>query len=194
MTSYSAAASPSRPQTISKESFGMVLFLIAETMFFAALAGAYIVLRIAKKGEWRPAGLDDIVSAIVIANTVVLALSSVSMWLTQIAAKRKDPWMKLFLQGTLALGLLFLAGQALEFRRMLEIVSFGGNLFGSVFYSIAGLHGLHVAGGILLLVIVLFRAYRKPREEVVVWVRMTAAYWHYVVLVWAFLFWGLYVW
>ena len=190
---HSAAHTASKP--ISKEALGMVLFLIAETMFFAAFVGAYIVVRLASP-HWRPGVLEDMVSALVIGNSVILLVSAFSMAFAQRATRRDDPaGLQLWVSASLLLGALFVGGQVLEFRRLLKLVPFGGNIFGSVFYSLSGFHALHVMGGVILLVYVLVNAFRgKYNAYRATGVHMAAAYWYFVGVVWIFLFYGLYIW
>ncbi len=189
------SAVQSQPQPISKETVGMALFLIAETMFFAALVAAYIVLRLASP-TWRPEVLAEMISPLVLGNSAVLFVSSATMFLSQRSVRRDNPSAaKLWMALTLALGLMFVGGQALEFSRLLKLVPFTGNNFGSVFYTLAGLHGLHVAGGVVFLTAIFVRLLRgRYHAYQRLGVRMAAAYWHYVALVWVFLFLALYVW
>tara|TARA_B100000686_G_scaffold338923_1_gene412168 strand:- start:239 stop:760 length:522 start_codon:yes stop_codon:yes gene_type:complete len=173
----------------------MVLFLIAETMFFAAFVGAYIVVRLASE-TWRPDVLEDMVSALVIGNSVVLFVSAFTMALAQRSTHRGDPrGLNFWLFASLVLGVLFVGGQVFEFKRLLEVVPFGGNIFGSVFYSLSGFHAIHVTGGVVLLVYVLVNALRgKYNAYQATGVHMGAAYWYFVVVAWIFLFYGLYIW
>jgi cytochrome c oxidase subunit 3 len=172
----------------------MVLFLIAEVMFFAALVSAYIVLR---KGapEWPPRGLPPLARGLSVSNTVLLCLSAGSMLLSTRAVRRDDPdGLKLYLGITMALGMTFLGVQAYELLRLAGIIPVGEKLFRSVFYTVAGLHGVHVAGGVALLGLVLWRAFRgryNPYRSA--GVTISSLYWYFVVVVWVFLFFALYV-
>ncbi len=182
------------PAAISNETFGMLVFLLAEVMFFAGLVSAYIVLR-SGAAEWRPAGLPPLVRGLSVSNTLLLCASAGSMLLAQLAVRRGDPaGLKMHLLVTLAVGCTFLGVQVYEFYRLLRIVPFAGNVFGSVFYTLTGLHGLHVLGGVGLLAGVLRRAARgKYGRNRATGVTLSALYWYFVVVVWVFLFLALYV-
>jgi cytochrome c oxidase subunit 3 len=163
-------------------------------MFFAGLVSTYIVLRTGAV-TWRPASLPPLYEGLSIPNTVLLCLSGVSMALAQLAVRRGNVGaLKFSLWATMALGATFVAIQVHEFQRLMQIVPFHGNVFGSVFYALSGLHGLHVLGGVILLATVVWKAshgqYGRRRETGVI---VAALYWYFVVAVWLFLFVALYV-
>jgi len=179
---------------ISNEVFGMVLLIVAETMFFAAFVSTYVVSR-TSAGQWRPADLPPLVTPLSIGNSVVLAASGVSMLLALLAVRRDDPvGLKLYLTITCALGLAFVGIQAFEFFRLMQVVPFGGSSFGNCFYVLGGVHGVHVLAGVILLCVVLANAikgrYHRYRSTGVL---LSSFYWWFVVIVWAFLFTALYV-
>jgi cytochrome c oxidase subunit 3 len=188
-------AVPSRPRPgISNETFGMILFLIAEVMFFAGLVSAYVVLRLSA-ARWHPPGLPPLVNWVTLGNVAILAASAVTMLRAVIAVRRDDPdGLKLHALATLVLGVAFLGVQAYESARLFPVVRSDGNIFGSVFYWFGWLHGAHVLGGLILLAVVFRRAiqgrYNRYRSSGV-W--LAALYWWFVVIVWAFLFVALYV-
>jgi cytochrome c oxidase subunit 3 len=193
--SASVAERPPRvSKPISNESFGMLLLIIAEVMFFAALASVYTVLRFGAT-RWRPEGLPDLATALTLSNTFVLILSAVNVFLAVRAVRREDPvGLKLHLGITLLLGLTFLAIQFHESNRLLGAVPMAGNVFGSVFFGYILLHGVHVAAGIVILGRVFWRAlkgkYHRYRATGVV---LASWYWYFVVIVWVFIFLALYV-
>jgi len=179
---------------VSNEQFGMVLFLIAEIMFFAGLASTYTVLRNGT-AEWKPAGLTSLASGLSIANTVLLFISAGSYFLAARALRREDPnGFRLYLGFTLALATTFVGIQIVETMRLLNALPMEGNIFGSVFYTYIWLHGLHVVGGVIFLGYVFVGAfqgrYHRYRHT---GVTLAGWYWYFVVLVWVFLFLGLYV-
>jgi len=96
---------------------------------------------------------------------------------------------------TIALGVVFLLGQGLEYSELFdEGFTIGTNVFGTLFFTMTGFHGLHVAGGLLMLAIVGAKArmghltadHHGPAEAV-------GYYWHFVDVVWLFLFLVLYI-
>ncbi|MGH2751393.1 MAG: cytochrome c oxidase subunit 3 [Actinomycetota bacterium] len=174
---------------------GMVIFITSELMFFGALFGAYFTIR-AQAGEWPPAGTPHIDALRTALFTVFLVASSGTQHLGVVAIRRGDRaglirWMWI----TIALGTTFLAGQALEYAELFnEGFSIGTNVFGALFFTMTGFHGLHVAGGLLMLGVVAakgrmghFTAERHGPAEAV------GYYWHFVDVVWIFLFLVLYL-
>ena len=186
--------SPSRSAPLSNETFGMILFLVGEVMFFAGLMSSYIVLRLGAV-EWRPAELPPLWRGLSLGNTLLLCVSGISMFLSHRSIRRDDPvGLRLYLGITMVLGLSFVAIQAYEYQRLMRIVPMPGNLFGSVFYATGILHALHVVAGIILLAFVLWKALRgKYHRYRSTGVAVSSLYWYFVVLVWVFLFVALYV-
>lgn len=179
---------------VSNETFGMVLFLVVETMFFAGLVSSYIVLRTGAR-EWRPIDVAPLARGLSVSMTALLTLSAVSTFLAQRRARHRDTaGLKAYLLVTLLIGATFVGLQVYEFWRLSHQVPFAGSLFGNVFYTLSGLHGIHVLGGVLGLVRVLWRAARRHYERArPVGVDLFAYYWYFVVAVWLFLFFALYV-
>jgi len=174
---------------------GMVIFITSELMFFGALFGAYFTIR-AQAGEWPPADTPHIDALRTGVFTVFLVASSFTQHLGVLAIRRGDlsglvRWTGI----TILLGILFLAGQGLEYSELFsEDFTIGTNVFGTLFFTMTGFHGLHVAGGLLMLSIVVakgrmghFTAERHGPTEAV------GYYWHFVDVVWIFLFTVLYL-
>jgi cytochrome c oxidase subunit 3 len=192
------AVESSRPRASRDPStarFAARLFIIAEVMFFAALVAVYIVLKFTAK-VWRPAGFPALATGLPLANTVVLVASGAFLGLGSRAIRREDPWgLAAYVALALATGAAFVAVQVLEFRRLMAAeLPLAGNVFGGVFYAMAGLHALHVAGGLLLLAYVLvqairgrFHQYRRAALD------LACYYWALVVGVWIFFFLILYL-
>lgn len=174
--------------------FGMFLFVVAEIMFFGALVGMYIVLRFSAE-SWKPPGFSEMALGVPLSNSAVLVLSGFFIVLASRAIRKGDriglvSWLCL----TLFCGALFAAVQYLEFNRLLEEGLLVENIFGTVFYSMAGLHALHVVGGVVLLSYVIIRAIcGKYDQERRVGVDLALYYWLMVVLVWVFFFVILYI-
>ena len=194
MAGVGTIAAPSARRTPSSL-LGMVIFITSELMFFGALFGAYFTIR-AQAGDWPPAGTPHIDAVRTAIFTVFLVSSSFTQHLGVIAIRRGDRdacvrWTAV----TVALGLVFLGGQALEYSELFdEGFTIGTNVFGTLFFTMTGFHGLHVAGGLLMLTIVgakarmgHFSAERHGPAEAV------GYYWHFVDVVWLFLFLVLYI-
>jgi cytochrome c oxidase subunit 3 len=178
----------------NKLRWGMVAFLGSELATFGALFTYYFFIR---AGTWPPQDLPHLVNSLVLGNTALLILSSVTLHFSHVAI-RKDDRQKflLWLIGTLLLGIVFLGGQLYEYYEFIVHSEFTltSGIFGSAFFGLTGLHGLHVSLGVVLLGIVLARAllgqYSAERHVSVSTVSM---YWHFVDVVWVFLVVVLYV-
>jgi cytochrome c oxidase subunit 3 len=165
---------------------GMVVWLASELMFFAGLFAAWFALR-AINDPWPPEGVELEVARTA-AATVVLVASSFTLHAGERAShagdrRRAAGWVLV----TAALGLVFLANQVLEYAQLDFEVS--SHAYGSMFYVLTGFHGLHVLGGVALMLVVLAvgtgSGTRAPLDESLT---VTAYYWHFVDVVWVAMF------
>jgi len=182
-------------QGIPTTKFAMWLFLASEVMFFAGLIGAYIVLRGGAPEKW-PVVSDVLNVPLVAGNTFILIVSSVTMVRAYAAIEDGNPQgMRRMLIATAALGAFFLSIQAVEWSALMnEGTAPATDLFGSVFFTLTGFHGLHVLGGVLTLVYVVFKAFRGAFTQASHGgVELMGLYWHFVDVVWIFLFTILYL-
>ena len=181
-----------KPGGISSSLLGMVLFIASEVMFFGGLFGAYFTIRSAAT-SWPPEGagsahLETWYAAVL---TTILVSSSVTMQFGVWAIRRNDQRrLLLWLAVTLVLGVMFLAGQANEYRTLIgEGMTLSSGVFGSTFFTLTGFHGAHVAGGAAFILIVLLRArsgqFTARYHDTV---EMASYYWHFVDVVWLGLF------
>jgi len=168
--------------------FAMTLFLGSEIATFGAGFVYYFFIR---AGEWSHEGLPHLLSSLVLINTAILVVSSITLHMGHIALRRNDR--KRFIQWlgvTLLLGVIFIGGQVYEYYAFIveEGFTLTEGAFGSAFFGLTGLHGLHVSLGAVLLGIVFVRSlsgqYSGERHTSVSTVSM---YWHFVDLVWIFL-------
>jgi cytochrome c oxidase subunit III len=175
------------PLGVSPVKFGMWLFLVSEVMFFTGLLGSFIVLRFAQPQVFHEEAkhLNWMLAA---ANTVVLITSSFTMVLAVAAAHHGDA-KKLArnMLFTLMLGGVFLGIKALEYSGKFSHGIFPGtNLFFASYFTLTGCHALHVIGGFIPMTVVLLGARRnKVNGESV---ELLGLYWHFVDLIWIFLF------
>ena len=173
---------------------GMLLFISSEVMFFGGLFAAYFSARVSFAGTWGPPeGAEPLeILPIALPITLVLLTSSVTMhWAVQSIRRGSLGGLRLWLGVTLALGILFLAGQAYDYTLLGFGISDG--VFGTVFYTLTGFHGAHVFGGVVGLSILTARAGQgqfSARNHVAV--EAVSYYWHFVDLVWVALFTTLY--
>ena len=172
---------------------GVKLGILSEIMLFGALFAAYFVVR-SQAPEWPPAGeLERPELLLPGLNTILLVSSSVTMQLAVRAVARDDhARLMRWLVASIVLGGIFLCIQAYEFATNGFGLSDG--VFGSTFYTLTGFHGAHVLVGLLLIAMVANRA-RKGyvNAERHTAVEAASYYWHFVDVVWLFLFSTLYI-
>lgn len=177
---------------------GMMLFIASEVMFFAALFAAYFNAR-ATLPVFPPEGYDHVLNAVPIPliATAVLLLSSVTMqWGTGRIRKGDRTGLNRAVAVTLALGVIFLAIQLYDYYELITVEQFGidSGVYGTLFYTMTGFHGAHVLGGVIGLAVILARgrAGQFSRRHHVA-VEAVHYYWHFVDVVWVFLFLTLYI-
>ncbi len=173
----------------------MLLFLGTEVATFGAGFVYYFFIR--GSDVWSESALPelvvsgDVLSSLVVVNTLILIASSFTMHFAHHALLENDRtrFVRL-LGGTLLLGAVFLAGQAYEYYEFIvhEGFTLTEGAYGSAFYGLTGLHGLHVGLGAVLLSIVFVRAlYGQYSAEKHTSVSTVSMYWHFVDVVWVFL-------
>lgn len=168
---------------------GMVLFLFTETMFFAGLISAFIVLR-GEAAVWPPPGQPRLPVATTGATTLALLASgftTIAAWRSvQQQAARVPRWIAL----SSGLGLLFLAVQGFEWARLLQFgLTTHSGMYGATFYAIIGIHATHVVAALIYLLVVLRRTSRATATpECDCGVPLAAMFWLFVVAVWPILY------
>jgi cytochrome c oxidase subunit 3 len=181
---------------------GMYIFLASEVMFFGSLFATYFYLY-GSHLQWPPppppTGAGEFYVAVwpvPVINTIVLFSSAFTCHFAAdgIAHDNRRRFFILMI-ATIALGFAFEAGQLYEF-----IAAFGrglnltANSFASAFFIMTGFHGAHVLGGLILLILIVYRAARGQfSSQHHVGVAAVTLYWHFVDVVWFFLFGILYV-
>ena len=180
---------------------GMYIFLASEVMFFGSLFATYFYL-VGSHPTWPPTPPSNTPEYYVnwwpipALNTVWLLSSGVTCHfaLEGLAHDRRRQFFVLQI-ATIVLGLIFEAGQVYEFVNAFSRgLNLTANEFASAFFAMTGFHGLHVLGGLILLVLILFRAARgqfNSRNHV--GPAAVTLYWHFVDVVWIFLFIVLYL-
>jgi cytochrome c oxidase subunit 3 len=185
----------------SNETFGIILFIVSEAVMFGAFFAQYFYNRILSESWPTRAGLPpdfDRVPAfpLPVIMTVLLVASGVTAHWAQTAIRRDDrDQLQGWLIVTIILGLAFLAFQAYEYANFILIEGFNitSGIYGTVFFSLTGLHGLHVTIGVLLLIGILIRTFLghfSSRNHF--GVEGTILYWHFVDVVWIALYATLY--
>lgn len=173
--------------------FGVIVFLVAESMIFLGLFAAYGTFRLVAP-EWPPGGTPEMELLVPGINTIILISSSFVMNRGNQAIKQNNvAGMRIWFGATAAMGAIFLCGQLFEYFH----TGFGlaDNIFTSTFYVLTGFHGLHVCFGLLLILAVLGRSLKADRYSSEYHFGPEAAelYWHFVDVVWIVLFTILYL-
>ncbi|MBI3194832.1 MAG: cytochrome c oxidase subunit 3 [Ignavibacteriae bacterium] len=175
---------------------GIWLFLASEVMLFGALFTSYILLRIGAP-TW-PHGWEELNIPLATVNTVVLIASSVTMVMSWASLMMKDfKKYKMYMGITVLCGLIFLVIKAFEYGAKFEHHHFPStNNFFATYFTLTGLHGLHVIGGII--VNAYFwgpgsKMWKTEPQRFINRIEVAGLYWHFVDLVWIFLFPSLYL-
>lgn len=166
--------------------WGMIGFVTTEAALFAVLLGTFFYLRFQHGEPWPPREVERPELTVPLIMTAVLLPSSLPVVWAERGIRRGHRWrLRLGLTATILMGLAFLSLQVVEYRTKLREFTFTTDVFGSLFYTITGFHGLHVAVGLLILSWVLaaslrgsFSSHKHER------VSLAAIYWHFVDLVW----------
>jgi cytochrome c oxidase subunit III len=177
---------------VEAQFLGMLLFIISEIMLFGAFFTAYFFIRVVGEADW-PAQGEELPVAIAGVNTAILLSSSFTMhWALEGARNENRRAMKMGLLTTALLGLSFLTIQVNEYVHL--GFSPQDNAQGTIFYGLTGLHGAHVFIGLSLLTFATIRAFRghftaKEHRGV----EVPGIYWHFVDVMWIFVYSTLYV-
>ena len=169
---------------------GTVVWLASELMFFSGLFAAWFALRSANS-VWPPEGVELEPVRTGIATAVLLA-SSFTMHAGTRAAERGDKRRAArWVLATVAMGSVFVVNQGLEYAAF--DFSLSSHAYGSIFYLMTGFHGLHVVGGLALMVAVLAVGTGRTRASLGEGLTVTEYYWHFVDVVWVAMFTTIYV-
>ena len=173
-----SAHAATTPLLRDRNVLGMVMFIASESIFFLGVVIAYAVFRgegLATAKAQLDVGRTALFSVFLFASSGTLALA---------AARRSRPW----LAGTAVLGAIFLAGQGLEYVRLLDAgIRPGTALFGTTFFTLTGLHALHVLVGLALLGGLFAAAGARRPPAAAAW-ESVSLYWHFVDAVWVVVF------
>jgi len=180
-----------RPEhTLTPGQWGMISFLMSEVALFSTLIVTYIFYL--GKDVVGPTPAEALRLSLVVWTTACLLASSVTVHLADRALERgnRDAFLLWWL-ATIVLGTVFLVGTAFEWHDLIYNynLTISRNLFGTTYYTLVGLHALHVTGGVTIMLIVLGLALGKqltsasrPGIGLVTW------YWHFVDGVWVVVF------
>ncbi|HEY0792513.1 MAG TPA: cytochrome c oxidase subunit 3 [Chthoniobacterales bacterium] len=178
--------------------FGMLTFLASEAMLFAGLICGYIVLRSGAGTGWQmPEALKNpgTITQTLVATALLLG-SSFTLHFGEVRLLRGERHGRALLLLTVVLGSLFLANQANEWTHLHQEGFWfnSAGIMGSCFFVLTGFHGLHVAIGVILLTVSLIQAvFGLVTPEHHAFMDCSSLYWHFVDIVWVFLFTILYI-
>ena len=176
---------------------GIWLFLASEIMLFGGLFSAYILLRVGSP-VWPPSGETHLNIPLATLNTFNLILSSWTIVKSWVALKENDiKGFKMFMGITLLCSVLFLVIKYFEYTAKFHhgIFPSTDNFFG-IYFTLTGLHGLHVIGGLIVNYYHWgpgLKMWEKEPERFTNRIEVAGLYWHFVDLVWIFLFPTLYL-
>ncbi|NKJ40563.1 MULTISPECIES: cytochrome c oxidase subunit 3 [unclassified Novosphingobium] len=184
--------------------YGMILFIASEVMFFVGWFWAFFDFSLFPSkintdvigGVWPPKAIEAVINAfdLPLLNTLILLCSGTTLtWAHHALIHGDRKSLKQGLAATILLGLLFTSIQAYEYVH--APFGFGQNTYGSAFFMATGFHGFHVIIGTIFLIVCWIRAERgefTPRQHF--GLEAAAWYWHFVDVVWLFLFVAIYVW
>ena len=177
---------------------GIWLFLASEIMLFGALFSTYIILRTGDP-TWmlhvKEAHLNIPLATI---NTAVLILYSVTFVMSWVSLKLKDlSKFKLYMGITLLCSIIFLVIKYFEYTAKFDAVHYRStHNFYAVYFVMTGLHGLHIIGGIIVnayLWMPGLKMWDTEPERFTNRIEVAGLYWHFVDLVWIFLFPSIYL-
>ena len=178
----------------TKTMFGVIAFLLSESLIFASLIVAYVALRLFSD-PWLPPGVKGPeLSTSVIFSSIILISSSLPAQLAEGAVKRKKlNRFRLLWLITSLMGAYFLVSEMKEWHKLDFDVSTGQ--IGGAFYILTGFHGLHVTAGILLQMFMLVRSFIPGNyNRGYTGVSAVTLFWHVVDGIWVILFSILYLW
>ncbi len=190
MTDSTATANDHLTGTgLSNNKLLMWVFLGSECLLFGGLISTYLIYRSRFAAGPAPGDIFDIPFTSV--SSFVLLMSSLTMVLALSALQRGDIRNnRLWLLTTALLGSLFIGGQVYEFTTFLrEGLGYTTSPFSSAFFTLTGFHGVHVSVGIIMLMSLYVSSLRgNLRRESAETVEIVGLYWHFVDVVWIFIF------
>jgi len=182
------AITPER--TLSPGQWGLLSFLVSEVALFSTLIVAYVFYE--GKDTVGPTPAEALSLALVLCTTACLLASSGTVHLAEerLGVGNQSGFITWWL-ATIALGGIFLGGTAFEWHDLIyrHHLTISRNLFGTTYYTLVGLHALHVTGGVTVMFIVLILALRRQVTSVNrAGVGLVSWYWHFVDGVWVVVF------
>jgi len=184
-----------RPDTgLYNAKMGIWLFLASEVMLFGALFSTYVILRTGNP-DWVQHPMNVSLATL---NTMILITSSVTVIMSWASLRLKDfAKFRIYFLSTLLLAGGFMVVKGIEYNQEFSqgLFPWSDNYMG-IYFTLTGLHGLHVVGGMVVIAYLLgpgAKMWKTAPEQYVNRVESVGLYWHFVDLVWIFLFPSLYL-
>lgn len=175
-----------KPLSMHPKKFAMWLFIATVCMLFAAWTSAYIVKR--AEAGWA----EVIIPTQFWINTIIILVSSGTMTWAQWSARKDNLEMvKLAVSITTILGVAFLIGQWLAWKELVALNEHftGGNVSHSFLYVLTGVHGAHIIGGVVFLLIVLISTFKyQVHSKNMTRIELCSTFWHFLDVLWLYLF------
>ena len=184
-----------RPDTgLYNAKMGIWLFLASEVMLFGALFSSYVILRTGNP-DWVQHPMNVSLATL---NTMILITSSVTVIMSWASLRLKDfAKFRIYFLITLLLAGGFMVVKGIEYNQEFSqgLFPWSDNYMG-IYFTLTGLHGLHVVGGMVVIAYLLgpgAKMWKTAPEQYVNRVESVGLYWHFVDLVWIFMFPSLYL-
>lgn len=176
-------------QEFTKTTFGFWIYLMTDCVLFASLFAAYAVLRNGTAGG--PSGADIFELDFVLIETLLLLISSLTSGLALIGMKTGNKrFVITMLVATFVLGASFLAMELSEFSKLIsEGYGWQTSAFLSAFFTLVGTHGLHIAIGLLWILVLLKSLYTSGITNTLTKrLALFSLFWHFLDIIWIFIF------
>ena len=177
-----------------KAQLGFWLYLMTDCMLFTSLFATYMILRHSTNGG--PDGSEIFSIGFVLIETLILLTSSYMCGLANLAIhNNRMKEFSIYLGVTIALGISFLVMELTEFGHLIaDGHGWQTSAFMSSFFTLVGVHGLHITIGLLWALVLVWALYRQGRhEDLLRKFSMFAIFWHFLDIVWIFIFTIVYV-
>ena len=177
-------------RTLSRGQWGLLSFLVSEVALFGTLIVTYVFYE--GRDTVGPTPAEALSLSLVLFTTACLLASSGTVHFAErtLGHGNQSGFILLWL-ATIVLGVIFLTGTAFEWRDLIQRhhLTISRNLFGTTYYTLVGLHALHVTAGVLVMIIVLGLALRRQVTTANrAGVGLVSWYWHFVDVVWVVVF------
>lgn len=183
-----ATVSEQQQRRIHPYKFSLWVGMASISMMFAGFTSAYIVKK--NDSNW----LDFSLPPLFWYSTIVILISSLTIYLSlQAFRNRRMAHYKILISVTALLGVLFMILQWMGFEYLqdhgVKLIGSNSNAAGSFLGVITGVHMLHVLGGVIVLLILFIKAFRRTRKNYsTISLEVASIYWHFVDFIWLYLF------